>query len=136
VLAADDSRLGPLTLRSASLGLVARPDHLMRLRDGVIIPVEQKPRARRLYRSHVLELGVQFILVEATFGQRPAYGLVALAQGTQHRIPFDGPLEQSVFVILGQMRGVLRDGLEPGRRWLGARCRACEFYACCWPEQP
>ena len=26
-------------------------------------------------------------------------------------------------------------GSAPGRRWLGARCRACEFYGCCWPSQ-
>lgn len=73
VLAADDSRLGARTLRSERLGLVARPDRLVRLGNGAVIPVEQKPRARRPYPSHELELGVQLILVEARVGRRPPY---------------------------------------------------------------
>jgi hypothetical protein len=43
VLAADDSRLGAPALRCERLGLVARADHLVRLADGTVIPVEQKP---------------------------------------------------------------------------------------------
>ena len=135
VLAADDSRLGAPTLRCERLGLVARPDHLMRLADGTVIPVEQKPRARRLYPSHVLELGAQLLVVEARFGRRPPYGLVVLADGAQHRIPFDRSLEDAVVSTLRDMRACARDDIAPGRRWLGAKCRACEFYATCWPDQ-
>jgi hypothetical protein len=42
VVAADDSRLGAPTQRSTRLGLVGRPDHLVRSGDA-LIPVEQKP---------------------------------------------------------------------------------------------
>jgi hypothetical protein len=40
LLAADDSRIGSPTLRSARLGLVGRPDQLVRIARSVI-PVEQ-----------------------------------------------------------------------------------------------
>jgi CRISPR/Cas system-associated exonuclease Cas4 (RecB family) len=132
VLAADDSQLGPLTLRSEQLGLVARPDHLIRLPDGTVIPVEQKPRARRLYRSHILELGTQLLLVEASFGLRPPYGVVVLADGVQHRVPFDHALERAVLDAAREMRACVAAQTAPGRRWLGAKCRSCEFYTLCW----
>jgi hypothetical protein len=48
LLVADDSDLGVPTLRSERLGLTARPDQLVRLHDGAVIPVEHKPGARRL----------------------------------------------------------------------------------------
>jgi predicted RecB family nuclease len=136
VVAADDARLGARTLRSERLGLVARPDHLVRLGDGTVIPVEQKPRARQLYQSHVLELGAQLALVEASLGRRPPYGMVVLASGVQRRIAFDRSLEHAVFRAVGQMRAHLESDGAPGRRWLGAKGRACEFYANCWPDHP
>jgi CRISPR/Cas system-associated exonuclease Cas4 (RecB family) len=130
----DDSRLGARTLRSERLGLVARPDHLVQLGDGAVIPVEQKPRARQLYQSHVLELGAQLALVEANVGRRPPYGVIVLASGIQRRIAFDRSLEDAVFRAVGQMRAHIESDSAPGRRWLGAKCRACEFYECCWPS--
>jgi hypothetical protein len=44
IVAADDARLGASTLRSRRLGLVGRPDHLVR-QGRMLIPVEQKARA-------------------------------------------------------------------------------------------
>jgi CRISPR/Cas system-associated exonuclease Cas4 (RecB family) len=80
----------------------------------------------------VLELGVQLILVEASVGRRPPYGLVVLAEGVQQRIAFDRSLEDAVFSAVRQMRTSIEGDSAPGRRWLGARCRACEFYGTCW----
>src|SRR5262245_39135876 len=62
LIAADDSELGIPTLRSARLGLVGRPDQIAR-DGGAYIPVEQKPTARRLYASHVMQVAAQCVLV-------------------------------------------------------------------------
>ena len=47
IVAADDSVIRAPTLRSERLGLVGRCDHLLRVGDA-LVPVEQKPSARRL----------------------------------------------------------------------------------------
>src|SRR5207302_361498 len=78
VVAADDSRLEVPTLRSSRLGLVGRPDHLLRSGDA-LIPVEQKPSARRVQPSHVMQIAAQCLLVEETYGVRPPFGIVVLA---------------------------------------------------------
>jgi len=69
--AADDSEIGSPTLRSDRLGLVGRPDHLVRI-DGKITPVEQKPCARRVHHSHVMRRAAQCLLVTDVYGVRPS----------------------------------------------------------------
>ena len=56
IVSADDSLIRAPTLRSARLGLVGRCDHLLRVGDAYV-PVEQKPSARRLRQSHMLQVG-------------------------------------------------------------------------------
>jgi CRISPR-associated exonuclease Cas4 len=63
IVAADDSEPAAPTLRSARYGLVGRPDHLVRM-GRTLIPVEQKPSARRVQRSHVLQVAAQCLLVQ------------------------------------------------------------------------
>jgi CRISPR-associated exonuclease Cas4 len=114
ILAADDSRLGAPTLRSARLGLAARPDHLVR--DGrVVIPVEQKPTARRVWPSHQLQVAAQCALVEETTGVRPPHGLVVLAGGVQEQVVFDQGLERRLHQTMAAMRQNLAHRLPPAR---------------------
>jgi CRISPR-associated exonuclease Cas4 len=131
IVAADDSYLGAPTLRSVRYGLVGRPDQLIRA-GGVVIPVEQKPRARQLQPSHVLQVAAQCLLVQEVHGVRPPYGLVVLAGGRQERVAFTRALEQRLLNTMALMRGLLRDGTEPGPRWVDAKCHACGFRTTCW----
>jgi hypothetical protein len=103
VVAADDSQLGSLTLRADRVGLVARPDHLVQIGGGIVIPIEQKPRAQRLYQSHLLELGAQLVVVEERFGPRPPYGGVVLAGGRSEHVTFDRNLQLAVEEAVGAM---------------------------------
>ena len=131
ILAADDSRLGAPTLRSARLGLAARPDHLVR--DGqVVIPVEQKPTARRVWPSHQLQVAAQCALVEETTGVRPPHGLVVLAGGVQEQVVFDQTLERRLHETMATMRQALAEQAAPGPRWSAAKCHACGFRPICW----
>ena len=131
VLAADDSRIGSPTLRSERLRLVGRPDQLVRI-GGQLIPVEQKPRAWRVHDSHVLQLAAECFLVTEVYGVRPPYGLLVLANGRQHRVPFTRELEERLLQTVARMNGLLETNREPGPRWLGGRCRACGFFDTCW----
>jgi CRISPR-associated exonuclease Cas4 len=131
VVAADDSRLGSPTLRSARLGLVGRCDHLLRVGDAYV-PVEHKPRARRLYPSHVLQAGALCLLVEDVYGVRPPHAVVVLAGGAQERVPFTADLERDVRETMARMRRLLAAGEAPGPRWVAPKCRACGFRPVCW----
>jgi CRISPR-associated exonuclease Cas4 len=95
ILAADDTRTGVPTLYSERLGLVGRPDHLL-ASDGVLIPVEQKPRSGRLQLSHVLQVAAQCVLVEDVCGVRPPYGVVVLEGGIRERVAFTPALERKL----------------------------------------
>ncbi len=131
IVAADDSHLGSPTLRSARLGLVGRPDHVLRSGQAVI-PVEHKPRARRVYPSHVLQVAAQCLLVEEVYGVRPPYGLVVLAGGVQERVPFTPALEQRLLATMAEMRQLLATGAEPGSRWVARKRQPCGFHDTCW----
>jgi len=66
IVSADDSAVGAPTLRSTRYGLVGRPDQLVRV-GRILIPVEQKPSARRIHQSHVLQLAAQCLLVHEVY---------------------------------------------------------------------
>jgi CRISPR-associated exonuclease Cas4 len=131
IVAADDgARVSP-TLRSKKLGLVGRPDHL--LRSGrQLIPVEQKPRSKHVHPSHMLQVAAQCLLVEEVYGVRPAYGVLVLAGGVQEQLPFTPEIERRLRQTMTRMRTLLEDDVEPGPRWNSAKCRACGFVGTCW----
>jgi CRISPR-associated protein Cas4 len=131
VIAADDSRPGSPALRSERLGLVGRPDHLLRIGD-VIIPVEQKPRATRAQPSHVMQVAAQCALVQEAYGVRPPYGVLVLAGGVQQRIPFTSALECRLLETMAEMRALLADEMEPGRIWVPRKCQPCGYRETCW----
>jgi CRISPR-associated exonuclease Cas4 len=131
IVAADDARIGSPTLRSKHLGLVGRPDHVLRS-GGVFIPVEQKPHSTRLQPSHALQIAAQCLLVEEIYRVRPPYGVVVLAGGRQAHVAFTPDLERRLLDTMREMREFLVGGREPGRRWVDYKCRACGFRTTCW----
>jgi CRISPR-associated exonuclease Cas4 len=130
-MAADDAQLGMPTLRSERFGLVGRPDHLLQV-GRFVVPVEQKPRARTMQASHILQVAAQCLLVQEVYGVRPPYGLLVLAEGVERRVPFTAGLEQKLLDTMAQMRDLLAREAEPGPRWVEAKCRACGFREICW----
>ena len=131
VVAADDSRLGVPTLRSSRLGLVGRPDHLLRSGDA-LIPVEQKPSARRIQPSHVMQVAAQCMLVEETYGVRPPFGIVVLANGARTKVPFTPDVERRLLRTMADMRELVATEAKPGPRWVAPKCQACSFVETCW----
>jgi CRISPR-associated exonuclease Cas4 len=127
----DDSAIPMPTLRSERYGLVGRPDQLVRVGQA-LVPVEQKPRARRLQPSHLLQVAAQCLLVQETYGVRPPYGLVVLAGGSRQRVEFSPALEQRLLNTMAQMRALLSAGTAPEPCWVSAKCRACGFCETCW----
>jgi CRISPR-associated exonuclease Cas4 len=133
IVGADSSRLTVPTLRSNRYALSGRPDHLIR-DGGMLIPVEHKPSATRLRESHVLQVAAECLLVQETYKRRPAYGVVVLAGGVSHRVPFTDDLEHRLLRTMAEMREYVHAGEAPGRKWVSPKCRACGFHETCWPH--
>jgi CRISPR-associated exonuclease Cas4 len=131
--ATDDSAERAPSLRSRRYGLVGRPDQLVRV-GNALIPVEQKPKARRLHQSHILQVAAQCLLVQEMYGVRPPYGIVILAGGSRHQVEFSPALELRLVDTMVQMRAMLESGWPPEPIWAQGKCGACAFHHTCWGE--
>jgi len=87
------------TLFSPRLMLAGRPDRVL---DGCI-PEEWKS-ARRVYKSHIAQLGVYFVLIEDVHGVRPPHGFIVTGDGQRHRIENTAELRSWVLVVADQVR--------------------------------
>jgi CRISPR-associated exonuclease Cas4 len=97
-----------------------------------LIPVEQKPSARRIQPSHVMQVAAQCLLVEEVYGVRPPFGIVVLADGIREKVPFTPKLERRLLQTMADMRDLIATETEPGPRWVAPKCRACSFVETCW----
>jgi CRISPR-associated exonuclease Cas4 len=131
IVSADDSITGSSNLHSERLGVAGRCDHLLRVQRAYV-PVEQKPSARRLYESHIIQMGALCVLIEDVYGVRPPYGVVVLADGIKERVSFTKELEQRVLRTMADMRSLLRTQEQPGPRWVQAKCGTCGYRQLCW----
>ena len=80
------------------------------------MPVEQKPSARWVQQSHILQVGALCLLVQEVYRVRPPYGVVVLAGGSQERVAFTRELERGVLRTMADMRRILENGDAPGPR--------------------
>ncbi len=113
------------------LGLVGKPDYLVA--DGPdIIPVEVKshPAPPAPYASHVLQLAAYCALVTATYGRRPAYGLLRYADRT-FEIPYTEALEARLMETLAEIRQARQRDDVRRQHHEAQRCRACLYRAQC-----
>ncbi|MGE5073459.1 MAG: CRISPR-associated protein Cas4 [Anaerolineae bacterium] len=114
-----------------ALGLTGKPDYLIE-HEGQLIPVEVKTGRTpdEPYDSHIFQVAAYCLLVEKTYGKRPAYGLIHYPR-RDFAIDFTPELESALLEQLAEMRrdehrrDVPRSHDEP------VRCRNCGFRHVC-----
>lgn len=94
--------LDNVTLISERLGLIGRPDRL--LRDGKYVIPEEWKSSRRVNQGHKLQLGAYFILIEEKYGVRPPYGFILLEDGSRIRVENTEGLGTEVLRIAQNIR--------------------------------
>ena len=114
-----------------NLGLTGKPDYLVE-QNGQLIPVEVKtgrtPDAP--YDSHIFQVAAYCLLVEKTYGKRPAYGLIHYPH-RNFAVDFTPELESALLEQLAEMRrddtrrDVARSHEQP------MRCQHCGFRKVC-----
>ena len=98
----------------------------------MLIPVEQKPSAQRVWPSHTLQVATQCALLAETSGVRPSHGVLVLADARQEQVPFTPELERQLTETTHRMREILASGEAPGPCWSRAKCAACGYRQICW----
>ena len=119
-------------LKSTSLGLSGRPDRLIRLRNGAVIP-EEKKSATRLYPSLEVQLGVYLLLVEEAYGIRPPFGTLILADNSRHKIRNTGSLRRRTLKACRPAPASTRrsEHSRHGSDPTPGQCRSCGFRESC-----
>jgi CRISPR-associated exonuclease Cas4 len=121
---------GPRIYRSQRLGLVGRPDFVVRTRQG-LQPVEVKTaRGGRLREGDRLQMGAYLVLLEEATGERPPWGVVKYRNG-RFRVRNTPQLRKEVLATAARIREK-RAGGNGGRSHRNpARCRACGLRDTC-----
>jgi CRISPR-associated exonuclease Cas4 len=123
----------PETLLDAQLGIVGKPDYVMKTRQGDLIPVEVKtgntPEAP--YDSHRLQLMAYGLLIRSNYGKTPLYGLLHYPE-KDFRVDFTPALEAHFLNTLENIRRMERERQTPARSHaMSARCRGCGYRGIC-----
>jgi CRISPR-associated exonuclease Cas4 len=105
--------LDRVTLTSVRLGLIGRPDRLIKT-DGTVI-VEEWKSARTLRPLHRAQMSVYFLLVEEEVRIRPSHGFIVLGNGRRHRIENIESLRAWVIDLAGQIRAARTEMSRPIR---------------------
>ena len=94
--------LDNVTLFSERLGLVGRPDRLVK--DGEHVIPEEWKSSKRLGQGHKLQLGAYFLLIEEKYGVRPPHGFVVLGDGSRVQVENTEALRSEVLQIADNIR--------------------------------
>ena len=132
ILSQDDRNL-----YASRWNLSGRPDQIVQLRNGAIIPVEMKSRrATRIHDGVRLQLGAYLLLVEAEFGRRPPFGIVVMGDNRRRWI------RNTVWLRRKTRRAIkaahrIRSQLDQPVRGVAQRrsCRPCGYLDICQQGQ-
>ena len=123
----------PQTLVDHRLGLVGKPDYVMKTKQGSLIPVEVKTghTPETPYDSHQLQLMAYGLLIQSNYAQTPQYGLLHYPE-KDFRVDFTPELETRLMDTLGDIRQIEKVNTTPDRSHnSSARCRSCGYRGVC-----
>ena len=123
----------PQTLVDHRLGLVGKPDYVMKTRQGSLIPVEVKTghAPETPYDSHQLQLMAYGLLIQSNYAQTPQYGLLHYPE-KDFRVDFTPELETRLMDTLGDIRQIEKVNTTPDcSHNSSARCRSCGYRGVC-----
>lgn len=118
-------------LYAERLGLLAKPDYVYHA-NGELIVEELKSAYLRgaPYTNHLIQLGVELLVVEEAFGRRPTAGRLRYANRTVP-VAFTEDLRQQVLAALARYRSVASGHEPPQPTPDVAKCRNCAVRELC-----
>ena len=123
----------PSPLMDQQLGLVGKPDYVMKTRQGSLIPVEVKTghTPETPYDSHRLQLMAYGLLIQSNYAQIPEYGLLHYPE-KDFRVDFTPELQAQLVETLDEIRQIEEQSDAPDRSHASStRCRSCGYRGIC-----
>ena len=113
------------------ISLTGKPDYLIE-QNGKIIPVEVKTgrTTESPYDSHIFQVAAYCLLVEKTYGKRPAYGIIHYP-GRDFAVDYTPDLENALLDLIADMRINERRSEVSRSHEDEQRCRRCGFRQVC-----
>jgi CRISPR-associated exonuclease Cas4 len=113
------------------ISLTGKPDYLIE-QNGKIIPVEVKTgrTPESPYDSHIFQVAAYCLLVEKTYGKRPAYGIIHYP-GRDFAVDYTPDLENALLDLIADMRINERRSEVSRSHEDEQRCRRCGFRQVC-----
>lgn len=120
-----------LTLKSERLGLIGRPDRIIKEDGNIWIPVEKKSSAK-VQDSHRLQLAVYMILIEDITGKRPPHGYVALRDNSQSKVQNTEKLRACAWAHIEAIKQIKQNpNAHVKATPFPAKCKACGYNRVC-----
>ncbi len=133
VIYTDTREWGPVEkpLYDDMLSLTGKPDYLVH-QGKMLIPVEVKSSRgpNGPYDSHIYQLAAYCMLVESTYGIRPAHGILKYPDRT-YEIEYSRELENNLLDILAEMRKRERQRNVSRSHERVNRCQGCGYRSMC-----
>jgi len=123
----------PSPLLDQQLGLVGKPDYVMKTKQGSLIPVEVKTghTPETPYDSHRLQLMAYGLLIQSNYSQTPEYGLLHYPD-KDFKVDFTPELQAQLVETLDEIRQIEHEDYVPNRSHASsARCRSCGYRGIC-----
>jgi CRISPR-associated exonuclease Cas4 len=113
------------------ISLTGKPDYLIE-QNGKIIPVEVKTgrTPESPYDSHIFQVAAYCLLIEKTYGKRPAYGIIHYP-GRDFAVDYTPDLENALLDLIADMRINERRSEVSRSHEDEQRCRRCGFRQVC-----
>lgn len=129
----DQLQAVPKPFFDSKLRLVGKPDYVMRLASGELVPVDFKstPAPVQAYRAHVFQVLAYCYLLEQSYGQAPPYGVIRY-QDKSFEVPYNEVEKERFLDLINQLRTVEACADAPSRSHSTvSRCRGCGYQDIC-----
>lgn len=126
-----DGQGEPLT--SDQYPLVGKPDYIVKLDDGRLVPVELKLNvhdAKAPYSNHEVQIAVYCLILEDYSNVPPTHGILRYAD-REFTVDYTPALRRKVIRLLNEMQQCNEQQAPPLKRQKAAKCRACTYQPVC-----
>lgn len=120
-------------LSSAQYPLVGKPDYVVRLADGRLVPVELKLTVRNAtapYKNHEIQIAAYCLILEEYAEQAPTHGILRYAD-RELLIDYTPALRRRVLLLLDEMSACDEDHQPELQGQRATKCRVCTFQPTC-----
>ncbi|HLG76885.1 MAG TPA: CRISPR-associated protein Cas4 [Ktedonobacteraceae bacterium] len=120
-------------LSSSTHPLLGKPDYVVRLPDGRLVPIELKLSAQNVtapYPNHVIQVAAYCLILEDYAEASPTHGIIRYAD-REFTVDYTPALRKKVLRYLDEMSRCSEQEPPPLAKQSAAKCRSCAFQPIC-----